>query len=259
MGTIALAGDTTFAKVTLTITFNPAVTVVSVTRVHPDGSSQVIRSGAKVVLSGGTATIDDYEVPLDVAVHYEAAQVTPAGTETATSAGITICGYGRSFLRDPAVPSHNMLLQYVESLIDTTRVARAGIFDIVDRPQPIVVSTRRQSWAGDLTLWTYTDAERVQLETLLGRGQVLLFSTAPDYGVGNAYVHVGDVTCSRLPTIGREQTRHWTLPLVEVDRPATLPVMPAAMRWQDVLYNWATWQDLKASGLTWQQLMDYTP
>lgn len=258
--TVTVKGDTLEAKTMLTIAGFTGVTNVSVIRVEYDGSETTIRAGAAFLLANGGGFIEDYEVPLDRAVSYRVNQVTPVGAAVATSPGITIVSeHDYTYLKDPAIPTRNMRLDYIEDIRATARSSRAGVFDIIDRANPVVVTGIRQGWTGDLTMWTYTEAERTSMEILLGRGAVLLLSTPPEYGVGNAYVYVGDVACDRLGTVGTEQTRHWTLPLTAVDRPATLATMPLGTRWIDVKNRWATCGDLYATGMTWTQLLNYTP
>ena len=244
------------AKLDLHFT-NAAVTSAQVVRVSPDGVETTIKSGAAFTLVAGNGTINDYEMPLDIPVSYKATQLAPAGTPEVIVSGPaqTMLSHGATWLKDPAFPSNNLRLDYVEGLVTLQRQARAGVFEIIDRSTPIVVSAKRQSASGDIVFTTFTQTEYQKMVTLANRGEILLLSTPPSYGVGSVYVHVGDVTEERI-ALGdaSDWTRRWTLSLRAVDRPQALASTVPAERWQDVKSSWATWNSLYAANLTWDQL-----
>lgn len=255
MASITLAPDVAKAMVGLTLSFPASVGAVKVERIDAAGSRTTIRAGESFALNGGSGQIQDYEVPLDTAVTYEATQPSP-GTEKATSVAVTIVSYGYTWLRDPGTPSRNLRLDEVTSLETVTREAQAGVFDIIDRKHPIVVAARRHGWEGDLVCVTATSAQRKAMVDLLSRGQILLLSTPAGYDLGNVYVHVGSVSEKRIGVV-TEPTREWTLPLVMVDRPSQLATAVTYMRWIDVETSWPTWNDLYNTGLTWDELLVY--
>lgn len=259
MGTLVATFDDSLSRVALVITFtNTLVTVTQVVRIAPDGVETILRSGDKFTLVAGKGTIYDYEVPLDVPVTYRATQVTPvSGSPEVILSGAakTMLSHGVSWLKDPAQPANNLRLDYVQGLPTLSRKARAGVFDIIDRSNPIVVTARRQSASGGLTFATYTQTDYEKTVKLVNRGEILLLATPPAFGVGNVYVHVADVDEERI-ALGdaSDWTRRWTLPLLVVDRPLSLTTSAPLERWQDVKSTWATWNDLYAANLTWDQL-----
>jgi len=246
------------AYVSLQIQFDPAVTGVSVQRKDPEGWTELIRSGATVPLSGGFAVIYDYEVPLDVEVSYLVTQVTPTTQTpaTASSAVLSIYSNGYTWLKDPGLPSRNMRLTEVEGIKDLTRPARAGVFHIIDRTHPVVISARREGRQGEFVFTTTTDQDRLDTILILSRGTVLLLQTPDGYGMGSIYVHVGDVTESRPGALGTEATRRWTLPIIMVDRPAGLATMPVNNTWQNVKDTYLDWQTLYDTRLRWWQVAE---
>ena len=259
MGTLVATFDDSLSRVSLVITFtNVAVTATKVVRIAPDGIETILRSGEKFSLAAGKGTIYDYEVPLDVPVTYKATQVTPvSGSPEVILSGAaqTMLSHGKSWLKDPGLASNNLRLDYVQGLPKLSRRARAGVFDVIDRTNPIVVSAKRQSATGDFTFTTLTQTDYEKMIKLINRGEVLLLSTPPAYGVGNVYVHIGDVDEDRI-AIGDASNwvRRWTLPLLVVDRPLAITSTAPLERWSDVKATWATWNDLYAANLTWDQL-----
>lgn len=258
MGTIIATASQSNAMVRLEMQFNPAVTGVAVGRQDPEGYVELIRSGATVPLSGGFAVIYDYEAPLDSLVSYRATQVTPSSStpETAASGSVRVYSEGYTWLKDPGLPSRNIRLDEVEGIKDVVRPARAGVFHIIDRTHPVVVSARREGRQGDFTFTTATDAQSQELILLLSRGTVLLLQTPAGYGIGSIYIHVGDVTENRPGTLGAEPTRRWTLPVIMVDRPAGLATMPPGNTWADVDAAYISWQALYDTRMKWFQVAE---
>ena len=262
MGTIAVTVDATAAKAALDITFAPAVTKITVGRRGPDGFTQLIRYGDQITLTAGQVHLEDYEAPLDTPVVYVGLQVVPVGSEIAESAPVTIPSGGYSWLKDPGYPSMNQRLDVVTSLAELTRPARAGVFAIIDRASPVVVTAKRGSVLGELVTHTLTDAARVRLTDLLSRGTVLLLQTPPQYGYGSygsAYIHIGDALEARVG-LAMEQARRWSLPFQVTDRPEGLATQPITGKtWAAVKATYATWTELAASGKSFRRLLEEGP
>lgn len=260
MGTIEATPNADRSYVRLVIQFNPAVTQIQIGRIDPTGFTDIIRAGTVVDLSGGAVVVYDYEAPLDLPVTYTATQVTPATTtpETARSAEVTLASNTYTWLKDPGLPTRNQRLDEVKGIASLTRPARAGVFHIIDRTHPIVVSARREGRVGELVFHTATDIQREAMVTLLSRGTVLLLQTPANYGFGSAYVHVSDALEERVGILGSEPTRRWTLPITMVDRPAGLATLPIWNTWANVASTYATWSDLVDTGKTWYQVAEGT-
>lgn len=259
--TVTAVVHTDVASATVTVTMDAPVTSIRLERADENGDRTIVRSCNSVLLTAGAFSIDDFEVPLDQDFVYVATQTVPtSGTPaTVTSATYVVASNGATWLKDPAMASasRNLRIDEVESLASVSREAAAGVFSIIDRRYPIVVASARHGWAGDFTFHTASLSQRGTLVELLTRGQVLLLSTPDGYGIGNVYVHVGDVTEDRVTGVGKEQSRKWTLPMTMVERPPILSTEPLPMRWVDVIYNWATWGDLKndPAVATWGDLL----
>ena len=250
------------AGVRLAIDFSTeGATKVSVGRMDPTGFVSLIRAGDQVLLTAGKASVDDYEAPLDVPVYYTATKTQPAPppAATANSATVTIPSSGRTWLKDPARPSRNMVVPIVTSVQTLTRPSRAGVFPILERSTPIVVTNMRQSPVGAAVFHTLTSAQRTSMVDILSPGSILLLQTDPRFGWNTAYIHVGDVVEARVG-LATEPARQWTLPFTVVDRPEGLAEgYTIAKTWGGVKQAYATWGDLKASGKTWEKLLEDGP
>lgn len=254
--TTALIPDRAGVTVTGTITGTPTITAVTIGRQDPSGFQQLIRYGESVpVPAGGIVVVDDYEAPLDVPVTYTIAQQAPAGSTVGTSAAVTVPSQGKTWLKDPSYPTRNMIVPIVTSSKNLTRAAQSGLFPILGRANPVVITTVRAGPAAVLTLHTLTDAQRRSMVDILASGSVLLFQTPPSE-VGSIYIYIGDVVEERIGLV-QEQSRQWTLPINVVDRPAGLANANTTDRsWRKVRTTYLTWGDLIATGKTNQQLLD---
>lgn len=207
----------------------------------------------------GTGTLDDYEAPMDVPVTYRITQVDPVTVADPTVIGpYTLPSQGWSWLKDPALPWRNVRLDEVGNVAVETFASRAGVFDVIDRARPIVVAARRQDRTTELVLTTAAESQRQGMLNILSSGQVLLLATPAAYGWGNDYIHVGDVTETRLGTAA-EPSRRWQLPLTVVDRPVSLSYRPARMTWADVVSDYPTWSDVIDDNATWSELIGSVP
>lgn len=256
MGTITLA-PVDVAGMRLNLSFAASVTAVRVYRYDPSGFVQYIRSGDTLTLTGGQASIVDYEAPLDTDVKWEAIQVTPPGAEVATSAFARVDSDGYSYLKDPGYPSRNLRVPVTTSVATLNYAARAGVFNVIDRATPIVVTALRQAATGPIVLHTLTEEDRLAMYRLLSPGKVLLFQTPPEFGWGSQYIHVGEVEEARVG-LAMEQSRKWTLPVVVTDRPYGIATTKIGRNWSDVKTTWLTWGDLKASAKTWKKVLEGT-
>jgi len=240
------------------VTGTPVITSVTIGRQDPSGFQQLLRYGEAVPVVAGVVDIDDFEAPLDVPVTYVIAQAVPAGSTVGTSAPVTVPSFGQTWLKDPAYPTRNMVVPVVTSVTGFTRAARAGVFPILGRANPVAVTSVRGGPEGVITLHTLTDDERRRMEDLLSTGSILL-AQGPASEFGSHYLFIGDVGEERIGLV-MEPSRVWTLPFVEVDRPAGLVHASTTDRsWRAVRTTYATWGDVIATGKTNQDILDNGP
>lgn len=255
MATIKTSVAPFASHVLVEVTFAVGTTDAVIERQDPGGPWDYIRAGAIVTVdpTTGKASYEDHEAPMDVPLVYRATATKPTAGEQVTSAPTTLTSYGKVWLKDPAFGEYDTFLEEVTEIPELVFNARAGVFPVIDREDPVVVAARRSNFTGELRFTTRTNTQRSNMENLLARGQILLLSVPPRYGMGNAYIHVGNVTQARVG-LADEPTRAWTLPMTRVDRPASLSFVALGMHWVDVYYKYTTWQDLEDTGQTWKWL-----
>lgn len=257
--TVVATADPATGGITVTATMSASITAVTIGRNDPNGFSQLIRQGASIPVTGGTVTVVDYEAPLDVEVSYVVSQLTPVGSEVGYSANVKLASEGRTWLKDPGYPGRNMVIPVVTSIADLTRPARAGIFNVIDRANPVVVATRRGGPGGILICHTLTLDQRDELNLLLSRGTTLLLQTPVIEQFGSAYVAVTDAVETRVG-LAFEESRRFTLPFVVVDRPDGLASASTVDKtWRALKNKYLTWGDQTATGKTYQQVLESGP
>lgn len=125
----------------------------------------------------------------------------------------------------------------------------------INSRRPVVVSRRRRDVATTLTLVTATFADRDALRDLNEPGSPLLWRGPADYGTGDRYMSVTDVTETRSFIDHREQPRVVEMPHLAVDAPVGPSQGVCGTRVADLCDRYATWDDLAAAGLTWADLL----
>lgn len=247
-----------FSCVSLAVDW-PGATQIRLERKTDDSRYVPVRSGLEIDLVDGKVVVDDFEAEMDVNLTYRAMQVAPpSSADPLVVTGIVLSSNGWSWLKDPAIPARNVRLDEVTNIETETFTSRAGIFDVIDRSRPVVVAALRRDKSAQLDITTATEAQRTAVELILSTGQVLLLATPAAYSWGNEYVHIGDVTESRIG-VASETSRRWTMPIVVVDRPYALSYQPAEMTWADVVGDWATWSDVIDEVDTWADLIVAVP
>ncbi|MCP3820059.1 hypothetical protein NLX86_18760 [Streptomyces sp. A3M-1-3] len=234
--------------------------LLTVWRVAPDGTRTLVR-GTSGLISGQVITsdlmvIEDYEAPLGVVVSYymESVVVGSQTPEFRATNTVTIASGDSNYcwLKDPGRPQRNMRVQAVVAP-DWRRPVQQAEHQVRGRRNAVVLSDVRGGLAGDLTVRTQDDNERVLLHSLLDSGSVLLVQFVPGLGLEDRYAAVGETVEARITAYGLEPRRLWTLPLRQSDMPSTVGVAGSAGRtWQDISAENTTWNDLLAKYATWE-------
>src|SRR5690606_5468640 len=81
---------------------------------------------------------------------------------------------------------------------DSTRRARAGVFDVIGRSMPVAVNDVRGGREFTLTLYTATDAEYRDLDIFTASGDPIFIQVPAGSRVPAGYFTVGDVQSARL-------------------------------------------------------------
>lgn len=233
----------------LEYTGQPSATIV---RTGPDGRAYPVRQADPATLTGGQWIGFDYESPFDQAVTYTA--TTAAGSLTSAAATLSP---GRAWLRHPGIPGLSVPLNY-EGDGEPVRAVNQATLDPIGRAYPIVVSDgRRRAPRDQLTLRTYTPAEKAALLAVLADVSILLLDVPPSLGfdgLTHDYVALGDLKETRFrPDYHPHPWRIFTCPYTVVQRPAG--GLQAQRTWADVLAGHATWAAVLDDFTTWADVI----
>ncbi|MEU3452187.1 hypothetical protein ABZ671_00890 [Micromonospora sp. NPDC006766] len=238
--TMTLAYDTGLSRVRVSVTGLAGVTTVE--RSADLVRWTTVRGGVSLTPTGGTISIDDYEFTPDVANTYRASGQTATITPAIDS--VWIKSLARPFLNRPV---------RVVGWDDTTRPARAGVFDIIGRSMPVAVTEVRGSRRWSIDILTLTRDEATDIDMLAASGDTVLVQVPSTWPSRGGYVAIGDTTEAH-PQRGSIE-RLWTLPLTEVAAPGP-DVVGASSTWQTVINGYSRWQDVITAKPRWADLLE---
>lgn len=200
----------------------------------------------------------DYEAPNGVGVLYRARGniVTPTtvvGPWLTMTSGVSWSS-SSTWIKHPSDTTKNQTVR-IAAQPSLTRPARQGVFPVLGRANPVVVSDTRQGVVGTLVVATLTNAQAESLLELLGSTDVLLVQTPAAIGFGSRFVAVGDIVEARTNRTVLYPSRYWELPFVEVDAPADDGVFIAGLAWADLVDAYADWNALIAAFDSWGDLV----
>lgn len=240
-------------------------------RREPDGTPTEVL-GSPTYLSGGIAVLWDTVAPLDETILYTA--TSPAVTGTLLSASITVTGTGQGWLKDPAQPVNDILLNTCpfpacpldvdndDESVSFLRLGQAqfasasGVFPIIDAARPRTVAMTRKARTETLAILSHTLAAEARVEDILASGRNLFLQLQRKYGWawrrwGGDYIAVADVTEERPPSANMTRPhRAWGLPFTL----GRAPFVPTGLSGGNgVGVNGATYGDATATGRTYAQ------
>lgn len=230
------------------------VTSVVIYRRDADGYSRKVRTSddGPLPVSGGLASLDDYEAPFGVTVTYTMTGQTVTATTQLDS--------GTPWLVHIGVPSRSVPADFrIGTNDEESWAVDQGVFSILGRSKPIVITGgARLAASSSLIVSAETRAERDGLEQLLADASPLLLNVPPALGlnIDTEYIAAGSVTTRRISSIGSAPYWDVTIPYQVIDRPAG--GTQAAITWATVAAQYPTWQDIAAAGLSWADLVSPT-
>jgi hypothetical protein len=207
-------------KLVATDTGSPAFTTTTIMRNNPDGTQSAVRSatGGGVALSGGTATVYDYEMPFGQPVTYTSLE-TPANTTTPVTVSVS-----QVWLIHPGIPSLSIPVDFrMGSFAEETWSVNQAVFWPMGRSTPVVIGDgARRAPQSSMTVSVATLNDLAKLRDLLADGSVLLLNAPPSLalGIDTNYIAPGEVKVRRRSSIGTDQNRDVDIPYTVVDRPA---------------------------------------
>lgn len=233
VSSVSVTPDNTNGKITVTANRNTgthAWATVDIERSIDGGTTWSAVRGATAstatntwVTSWGSnaVTVVDYEVPNGTSVLYRArgnwvnSGVTVTGPWTSSAS--TSWSSTSTFIKDPLVPSRNATfrLRYMPS---PSRRRPQGVFDVIGRTSPIVITDVRHDDEGVMTIHTPDTTAATKLATLAQSTTWLIH--APSSHRLPTYVVAGDITENRAVRTAQDQNRYWDVPYVAITAPA---------------------------------------
>lgn len=204
-----------------------------------------------------TVGLDDFEFPAGVDVSYRVIRYDVGDSILATEdAGSITVDLDQVWLKSITRPFLNRAVE-VRNWSDVTRPARNGVFDIVGRSYPVVVTDVRGSRQYTLEINTVTLGEAEELDLVLASGDPIFLHAPsafrmPEVLMKSTYAVVGNSGERRT---GKRGWRAFTLPLTEVAAPHH-SIVGMTVTWQSVINAYATWADVIAANVTWADLLD---
>jgi hypothetical protein len=239
-------------RIRLNVTISSGTGVsVFLTRLDPDGRTQVVRLADPAVMTGTAWVGYDYEAAYGANVTYTAV-VTSSGSVVQTVSASATLTVGDVWLIHPGVPSLSMMLAKVTSLGDRVRPVNRGVFEPFGRPTPLVVTDgTRKAVQASLTIRTRTLEELAALVGVLADSATLLLNVPVSlgWGVANEYVSIGDLVETREVETGNDPCRIFTAPYLVVSRP--VGGSQSQRTWADVITENATWQVVLDKYASW--------
>lgn len=242
---------------------DPALEVLSVERVEPDGRRYPVRGQggdwtSRPIPTSSTVVIEDYEAPLATRIWYRIEYRSPGGGRrylpTPVILGPTLPDSRYVWVKSPGMPARNRVVMVADNLLSWSRASRAAHHMIVGREHPVVVADRRPGRTGEISLYAWTLAESAALDALIEPELPLLIQAMPGKGlVGNLYVAVGATTES--PLADTEDAWRWTWALTRVDRPLGGISGTAGRTWAALLAEHGTWEAVYEAYPTWARVL----
>lgn len=229
-------------QLAITTTTETSTTVV---RNNPDGSQSIVRTsdGGPLPVSGGTATLYDYEAPSGAPVTYSSYE------SPATVSGAVTVSVSQIWLIHPGVPTLSQPIRLRPgSLVKNTYPIARGVFRPMGRSNAVVVTGGvRNGASGTFTVLTQSTAALATLNTLLGTGSALLLNipATGGYTFPTSYVAIGDVT--QQPAVGDKLTELWMDTICTFDEVDAPSGGTQATRTYVDLLNYATYGALTAA------------
>lgn len=227
------------------------------------------------LMSNNTATAGDDETLMGLVRPAEAA--VPSGTITVTGGTAAVSksavlrltkkpflaqetgnvtpSIDRIWVKNLQRPFLNRKITMIDQS-ERDRPSRAGLFEIINRTDPIAVTELRGSPRFSITLKTETVEEAEDLDLVFSGGDVVYIQVPPNCPrpLQTAYYLIGDLREQRGQSV-RSPRRFFTLPLTRCAAPKSV-LVGNTVTWQGVVNVFATWADLIAAEPTWADVLE---
>lgn len=212
-----------WGSVSLRVTLDSAATTATVWRQNATtGERSIVRTGDAMAVLGGAGIAFDHEAPPGSTLTYTVipANGASAGVESAGATVTTATIPAHSvWVKDPHAPVNSRLVTGRSVMRPSSRTRRQGVFEVVGRANPVVVSDSLGARTGEVGLLGLARADRTPIRRLV-ESSVLLIQLDASLDEPSRFVAIS--TDSEEPFGPRALgITDWILSVVEVDRPAT--------------------------------------
>lgn len=241
--TITAVPNPTTGAVVVTVT--PTAEVTAVLRTDNAGVTAV-RTLDGALPTTAPVVIEDYEAPLDRPATWSVVG-GPAAQATATLPSPD----GGAWLTVAAAPQWSWKPAMVEDL-SWSAEAGAVLHDVIDRPDPLLVTKPLRSRAGSLRVWCASAEEADAIADVYRRGQVVLArigDTAP-----TSLYHVATTVRATLDpaTVAAPSPRwHVDIDYRQLRRPDGPLLGTLGWSWNDLAADYGSWTEVAAAYESW--------
>ncbi len=217
-------------KINVDGTSSPRVDAVELERSDDGGVTWVpVRAWDTDVDYSGIAPVNgdsvlwDWEAPPGIPVKYRARNLKAFalgewGSSDWVQSSNAQWDTDQWWIKHPRLYGLNVTIK-VRSQATYTRVAQQGVFKVLNREDPVVISGGKRALPnGEITFRSLTTAERDALDALLDEDDALLLQAPPTHGWPDRWVRFGDLSRERIMDDGHLQTFD-QLPWQQVKRP----------------------------------------
>lgn len=246
--------DSVLSRIRLAATALGASATYAVFDKTEDGLTyENVRGGSHVTVVSQLADLDDFEFPVGTVVNYRVRSYNSSDVlqQTFTTGNIT------QDLTDVWFKSFPLAFlnqsQKITQVGAITRANKSGVFQVIGRSVPVLVSDVRGSRQINLQVNAITDAKRDDFDYLLQTGDpVLIQAPLSNVVVPTGYFTITDYS-ENLVGIPSEQ-RFFNLSLTEVAKP-TDDITAVTMTWNGLINSYPTWADVIAANATWNAVL----
>lgn len=214
-----------------------------------------VRGGSHKTVVSQLADLDDFEFPAGIATTYrvrsynvsDVLQQTFTGAVTQDLTSVWFKSISQAFLNQSTK---------ITGVGDISRANRSGIFPVVGRSLPVVISDVRGSKQIALQVNTLTDDQRDDFDYLLASGDpVFVHVPSTNNKVQGGYYNIDD-SGEVLVGIPTDQ-RFFNLQLTQIAAP-TDDILPVTFSWNGVRRLYPTWDAVRAANASWNVLRTRT-
>jgi hypothetical protein len=246
--------DSTLARIQLFGALSDGTPTYAVFDRTTDGVNYTpVRGGNHVTVKTNEADIDDYEFPAGIATTYRLRSYDDSDVLQETLTVEVTQDLTEVWFKSVTQAYLNQT-QKVTGVGEISRDDRGGVFPILGRSLPVVVSDVRGSRKINLQIQAVSDEKRDDWDYFLASGDpVFIHVPSTNIYVQSGYYHI---TSSPEVLVGQPNPdRFFNLSLVQMAKP-TDDLVPVTYSWQGLKNDYATWADVIATETDWNDVLN---